>query len=344
MDAVTADNESLATAHSSSLGGWWLRARAEVSSGRWALYAIYIGASVLITQLYGERTDELSTATLAKLVAGEADSPFQYRILMPFLIGIAAAANHIESFLLVDVGFRLLTVFALMLVLRRWMRHFVDPVLADVSPLLLGVMLPWSFHFYWPYDFSGILIWTACLVALVERRYALYLALFAIGTFNRETTFFLMGIFAATQWESLGKRETMKRTGHQLLIWGLIFVGLRVMIRPSGGEVLEFHPLENIAYLTSGVWVEVFEHWTRLLSTLGFVWLLAAWQWRKKSAFLRRACWMLPVQAVVFLVVARLVEIRVWYEWTPIILALAGQGMMELVRREEQESLVEPAG
>ena len=340
---MTSNNESLATARGFSLRDWWSLAWADMSSGRWALYAIYIGASVLITQLYGERTEELSTATLAQLVAGEADSPFQYRVLMPFLIGIAAAANHIEAFLLVDVGFRLLTLFALMLVLRRWLRHFVNPVLADVSPLLLGVMLPWSFDFYWPYDFSGILIWTACLVAMVERRYALYLALFAIGTFNRETTFFLMAIFAVTQWESLGKRETMKRTGHQLLIWGLIFVGLRVMIRPNGGEVLEVHPMENIAYLTSGAWVELFEHWMRLLSTLGFVWLLAAWHWRKKSAFLRRACWVLPAQAVVFLVVARLVEIRVWYEWTPIMLALAGQSLMELARREQQTSRGEPA-
>lgn len=340
---MTSNNESPATARGFSHGDWWPRVWAEVSSGRWALYAIYLGASVLITQLYGERTEELSTATLAKLVAGEADSPFQYRILMPFLIGIAAAVNHIENLLLVDAGFRLLTLFALMLVLRRWMRHFVNPLLADVSPLLLGVMLPWSFHFYWPYDFSGILIWTACLLALVERRYALYLTLFAIGTFNRETTFFLMAIFAVTQWESLGKRETMKRTGHQLLIWGLIFVGLRVMIHPNGGEVLEVHPMENLVYLTSGAWVEVFEHWMRLLSTLGFVWLLAAWHWRKKSAFLRRACWVIPVQAVVFLVVARLVEIRVWYEWTPIILALAGQSLMELARREQQTSRGEPA-
>jgi len=64
---------------------------------------------------------------------------------------------------------------------------------------------------------------------------------------------------------------------------------------------------------------------------------------RKKSAFLRRACWVLPAQAVVFLVVARLVEIRVWYEWTPIILALAGQSLMELARREQQKSRGEPA-
>jgi hypothetical protein len=77
----------------------------------------------------------------------------------------------------------------------------------------------------------------------------------------------------------------------------------------------------------------------RLLSGLGLLWLLAPWHWSKKSAFLRRACWVLPAYAAVLLVVGRLVETRLWYEWIPIVLALAGQSLAEFAKRERRTAV-----
>jgi hypothetical protein len=69
---------------------------------------------------------------------------------------------------------------------------------------------------------------------------------------------------------------------------------------------------------------------------MGFLWLLAPWYWSKKSEFLRRACWVLPLHAAVLVVVGRLVETRCWYEWIPVAMALAGQSLMEFGRRERR--------
>jgi hypothetical protein len=335
MMEATSPQEACAAAGERPLAAAWARAWETLAHGRWAMYVVYLGAAWLVTGLYWELTEQLDTATIEKFVAGEANKPFAYRVLMPVVMALVAGLNNIDDLKMVDVPLRVMVLFGTMLVLRRWLRHFVHPLLADVSPLLLGVILPWSFHFYWPYDFSGILLWTACLLCLVERRYPIYILLFTLATFNRETTFFLIGIFAATQWEALGWRRTLRYAGAQAGIWAAIFVSLRLVIRPDAGDPVEVHFLENLLWLAQGYGFGPFEHWMRLLSGLGFFWLLAPWYWSKKSEFLKRACWILPFYIFVMLAVARLVETRLWYEWAPIVLALAGQSLMEFGRREQ---------
>lgn len=336
MEAVQADSKAAVEKTLPKLTYAWANAWQWIRQGRWSLYAVYLGAAFLLTGLYWEITIQLHTATIEMFVAGTANKPFAYRVLMPWLLGLVSGLNNIEDLKLVDVSLRVTILFGTFLLLRHWLRYFVHPLLADLGPLLLGVILPWSFLFYWPYDFSGILLWTACLICLVEKKHPLYLLLFALSILNRETAFFLIGVFAATQWESLGWRRTLQWTGAQLAIWLAIFVSLRLMIHPYAGDPVEFHVFDNFDYLTRGYGYGPFEHWLQLLSGLGFLWLLAPWHWAEKSPFLKRACWALPFHAASLFVVGRLVETRMWYEWIPIALAMAGQSLMSFAARETQ--------
>lgn len=335
VEATTPGEKSLVPVRERAPGSTLARARAWLVAGRWAVHALYLGSAVLITIIYWESTEQLHTATLDKFVAGAANKPFAYRVLMPYIIGVVAGLNGFGNMQLADIPLRICTLFGTMILLRHWLRHFVHPLLADVMPLLLGVILPWSFLFYWPYDFSGLLLWTACLICLVERRYHLYLLLFILGVLNRETAFFLIFIFAATQWEIMGRGRALRWAGAQFAIWLSIFVALRLLIHPTDGEAIEMHVLDNLIYLVSGHGLGPFEHWFRLLAGLGFLWVLAPWYWSKKSVFLKRACWVLPGFFLIMLVVARFVETRVWYEWIPIAMALSGQSLMEFTRREQ---------
>lgn len=314
---------------------------AEVARGRWALLGAYLGTSWVVARVYWQTTHQLDTATIEQFVAGTADKPFAYRVLMPWVLGWANRLNGVDDLVVTDIGLRVLVLFGVMVVMRRWLRHFVDPVLADVGPLLLGVMLPGTFVWYWPYDFAGILVWTVCLLALVERRYALYLLVFTVGTFNRETTFLLIGVFGVTQWEALGARRTLRWAGVQVAIFAAIFVGLRLAIHPADGDAMEWHLLKNAAFLIGQKGPFVFEGYMTMLSALGFVWLLAPWYWGRKSLFLRQACWIIPVHAAAILVTGRLVEPRLWNEWIPVVLAMAGQTLMAF-RREEGTSATAP--
>lgn len=311
-------------------------APARMCASRWPLYAVYLGASWIITRIYWQVTIQLDVASLERFVAGTAEAPFAYRVLMPWAMRGLSSLNGTNDLVLTDVGLRVLALFSLMLLLRRWMHHFVQPLLADVSPLLLGVLLPSSFDWYWPYDFVGVVFWTACLLAMVEQRYRLYLVLLVIGTLNRETTAFLIGVFAATRWRVLGPRRTLLWAAAQSAAILAVLIGLRLAIRPHGGELLEIHLLENLQFFMGGNHIGLFENWMLVLSTMGFIWVLAVWRWKTKSAFLKRACWTLPAVAVATLVAGRVAETRIWNEWIPIALALAGQTLMEFEASQSQ--------
>jgi hypothetical protein len=302
MEAA-ADSTTAPRGRSAISSASWAQIREWLASGRWALPGVYLGAAFLITNLYWQGTEQLETATIEKFVGIAANKPFAYRLLMPYIIGVTAELNGLSP-RYADVCLRICILFGTMLLLRRWLRHFVNPLLADGLPLTLGVILPWSFLFYWPYDYSGILM---------------------------------------TQWEALGRKRTLKWVGVQLAIWVTIFVGLRLLIHPRGGEGVEIHIADNFEFLTRGYGLGPFEHWMRLLSGLGFMWLLAPWQWAKKSLFLRRACWVIPVQFAVLFVVGRFVETRLWYNWIPICLALAGQSLMEFQRRGVADHAPQPS-
>jgi hypothetical protein len=339
METATPEEKSLISVPIGAAAAPLQRAWAWLAGGRWALHGLYLGSAVLITSVYWQTVEQLDTATLDKFVAGVANKPFAYRVLMPYIIGVTAELNGFGNMQFADIPLRICILFGTMILLRRWLQHFVHPLLADLMPLLLGVILPWSFLFYWPYDFSGILLWTACLVCLVERRYYLYLLCFIFGVLNRETAFFLAFIFAATQWETMGRARTLRWVGAQMAIWLALFAALRMFMHPRAGDAVELHLVANLIYLVSGHGIGPFEHWFRLLGGLGFLWLLAPWYWSKKSVFLRRACWILPGFFVIMLVVARLVETRVWYEWIPIAMALSGQSLMEFVRRDQRSAV-----
>ena len=302
----------------------------------WPLYGVYLGAAWTITRIYWHTTQQLDVANLARFGAGTAEAPFAYRVLMPWTLRGLSALNGTNDLVLTDIGLRVLVLFGLMLLLRRWMRHFVPPVLADTSPLLLGVLLPGAFDWYWPYDFAGILFWTACLLALVERRYKLFFALLVLGAFNRETIAFLVGIFAVTQWHTLGPRRTLLGSAAQLGAVLAVLVGLRLVVHPHGGQPVEIHFAENLLFLVGANHTGLFENWMLLLSTLGFTWMLAIWHWRAKSLFLRRACYLVPAAALATLVAGRVAEVRIWTEWIPIALALAGQTLMEFSASEQE--------
>ena len=303
---------------------------------RWPLYVVYFGQSWVIARIYWRLTLQLETATIWDMVGGVARAPFQYRILMPWIMGLISRVTGVDDVVLIDVGLRTLVMFGVMVLTRRWLRHFVHPVLADVGPLLLGTVLLGTLYWYWPYDFSGILLWTAALVALVERRYALYLLLFVIGTVNRETTALLVGIFLTTQWETLGARRALRWAGLQVALFAAIYIGLHALIRPDSGGAIELHWLENIGFLLGQNHISAFENWMSLLAAVGFLWLLASWRPRTKSSFLIRSCWILPVHAVIIFVTGRLAEPRLWSEWVPVVMALAGQNLMELTRSEQE--------
>jgi hypothetical protein len=331
MTVTAAGPRARAAAHWSRWAELW----AELKAGRWSLHFVYVGAAWIITKVYWQTSIQLDVATLKMMMDGTAEAPFAYRVLMPWVLRTVRHLNGVNDPLLADFGVRIFVLYALLLLLRRWMRHFVAPALADLSPLLLGIVLTGTVGWYWPYDFAGFLFWTGCLLALVERRYGWYLVSFTLGCLNRETVFLLIGIFATTQWEVLGRRRTWCWVAGQSVLFVAIAIAIRLLVHAHGGELVEYHVPENLEFMAGRTALGPLEDWIIILSGLGFLWALAPWRWHSKHLFLRRACWLLPVAAVSNFVVGRLAEPRLWNDWIPIALALAGQNLTEFAEEEK---------
>ncbi len=150
---------------------------------------------------------------LPAYLAGKERLPFQYRVL-PALIIRGLYAVHIlhagtlhtkGAFTAERAPLYLLSMVSLIvaglctqalynaLTCSRTLELLVYPV------FLFTMMWTYSVHveanFSYPYDFLSVAFFAAGLLCIVRRRYLPLLAVLALGTLNRETTLFLIGIY-----------------------------------------------------------------------------------------------------------------------------------------------------
>jgi hypothetical protein len=118
----------------------------------------------------------------------------------------------------------------------------------------------------YPYDLPSVAVFTAGLYYIYERRFLPLVAVMLIGTFNRETTLFLIGLYlidAASVDDPaairLRDRISLRnlpwlRAGLLLLIWAVIEVGLTRHFAQNdhSEEYLRIH--ENLGYFRPRMW------------------------------------------------------------------------------------------
>jgi hypothetical protein len=150
---------------------------------------------------------------LPAYLAGKERLPFQYRVLPALLIRALYAGHVLHAtgmhtkgaftaeraplYLISLVSFSvaaLLTQAIYATVSRtRALSYVVFPV------FLYTMMWTYSIHveanFSYPYDMLSVAFFAAGLFCIVQRRYWPLLAVIAVGTLNRETTLFLIGIY-----------------------------------------------------------------------------------------------------------------------------------------------------
>ena len=151
--------------------------------------------------------------SLPAYLAGHERLPFQERILPVYLMREIFHSKYLMQILVHTNGvvdrehapFYLLSVIGTFgtaiftqLLYRSVSHKRTLPLL--VVPLLLFCML-WTFvvhneaNFSYPYDLLSVAFFTAGLYFIYERRYLPLLLVMLIGTLNRETTLFLVGIY-----------------------------------------------------------------------------------------------------------------------------------------------------
>jgi hypothetical protein len=324
---------------------------------RIAWWLVYAGAAWVFNVAYWRRTAFLDAATLDALTEFKAATPFQLRVMMPALAHIVERIAHVP---LPTLYFALsgIAVFGVLLAFEGYLGLFYSRRFAAAGTLLILYPLFWNYVLlnvlFYPYDMPAILFFILGLRLLIERRWALYYALFFIGTWNKETTCFLTLAMLAIYWNSATAiRQAGGRAGdspdssagsprnpaaHQLVLrlgergililhvlaQAALWLGVKITLghlfagNPGRGA-FEHHINQNFVFLISWFVRPTTWNWRRLL-TFGGVWALIPLQWPRVPPTLRRLLLVFPIFCVAMFLVGVLSEVRVFAEMIPVVL------------------------
>ena len=295
---------------------------------------------------------------LPAYLAGSERLPFQYRVLPAVLTkglyGVhilhttgmhsegAFTAERGPLYILSLVGLVVAALFtqALYNVLTRTrsLQYLVFPV------LLYTMMWTYSVHveanFSYPYDFLSVAFFAAGVYFIVKRQFLPLLVVLTIGTFNRETTLFLIGIFvldsASTgltaptgDWRDRFSLKQIPWLKASLLLVAWLSIKLWLAHHYAGNDRSEDYVRlrYNLGELKPRLW-------PALLNTCGFMLpVVLLFHTDIKPLRYRNYLWIIPVWFAAMFYAGVIVETRIYGELCPYVtvaLALILENRLEL--------------
>ena len=183
---------------------------------------------------------------------------------------------------------------------------------AIAAPMLLMLVYPIiTFGVGHIYDFSVLLLNASLLLAMSYRRHALYLILFTVACFNKETTLLIVLAYAAVLYRRLPFPAYAFMLAAQLAIFLAIYISTRVIFSGNAGKAMEIWLFHQAGW-----------YWHRPLIfflVASAVVFIVSFRWNEKPAFLRRSMMVVPVHLALFLYAAFPGEWRNFYEIVPIL-------------------------
>jgi hypothetical protein len=289
-------------------------------------------------------------AALKSTSEGLAPTPFQYRILMPWLIDHVATWLTLPSPRIVIKLYESLMAFLTALALyaylsslckNAWLALVFALGLFYIYPFLYFIV-PWS-RAYYASDIASILLFTLGLYFLHGRRFWPYYVVLAVGLFNRETIAFLLLGFAFSQYGQMERRPFAMHIIGQILLIVAIKLWLAYIFRGNPGAGL-YSLDDNLSesgmpatIQSSRLYLNVmqFTKWksfVNMTSFMGFLWLPLIFLWNRiEDNFVRKIAFIIPCFVAGMFVVGNLNEFRIFGELVPIFLGtlchIAASGM-----------------
>ena len=276
-------------------------------------------------------------ASPEKLAMGTAATPYQYRVLIPWLVTRGTPAEELSG---VELKARywwteLIALIGLGLAFRRYLAFFIDSYgLTCIFALSLFALLQFNFRLqdYYPYDIPSLLFFTAGLIFVYEGKWWWFYPLFAVATLNRETSIFLTLTTALVWFDRQARLRTVGHVAVQGLLWltikWLLFDAYRG--NPSSGYGL-FQP-----QLKMNIAMVLYQPATALaaLSTWAYLWIPVAGRFNRiRHRQLRRTLLIVPCVAAAMLPVGVINEVRIYAELLPVVLAAAAVIFVDYLRQ-----------
>ena len=262
-------------------------------------------------------------ATLHKLTNFSADTPFQYRVLIPFIV------HYINSFISIDliILYRLiefLAVFLLILFYKKYLNNFIiSEKYSFYFSLSICLILPFNFllpkicNFYYPSDISSILFTVIGLNYIYKNKLAYFYIVFLFATINRETSLFLSFIFLIHYYNKI----TFLKLSYHGILQGIIWISIKSFLyhtfsdNPGRGLFESDHLSSNISFMINPF------NFLYFFSNMGFIWIFTfKFLDRIQNIFLTKSLWVILPHFLIMLFVGNIFELRIFGEMIPIVL------------------------
>jgi len=246
---------------------------------------------------------------IARHMPGPPDlkNPYELLFLAISFVGILGAVYATQASINVLTGDKRFSRWACLIVL--YMATF-------------NLSLSYGLGFTLPYDVPSLFFFCLCICLILKQKPIAYYAVFALATFNRETTCFITFFFLICEWFASANLTSSRRwwrlASHAVLqafIWVAIKSYLTLLFRANPVEtnnngVFVFNVAKNIRFLLNP------GEWPQLLSIFGFTLplLVLGYSWIRDRRIQRACLIMVPLWFVGMMMVGVIIEIRIFNE------------------------------
>jgi hypothetical protein len=275
-------------------------------------------------------------------------SPFVYRLLIPYSLGLILPTGWLDSDSL-KYAFAFASVFLTLYLMPSYARRMCGLVLSGPSVMGLQLLamvvlvshfcLPRPFMFYYIYDLPAIVFYLAAFLLLTRQARRLSwsgVAFLLLASLNRETV--VIALFHALAWhvaQGPSHRAAVSTGGASrwaaykpVLLQSAVAVALMVLLRGVVSHVIQaagdgsaaFMERDQIRVLINIKRVLAYDFHARALLFFGcgaVAWL--PWGVRRWPRELKLVAWASVVPMGILLVVGNMVELRIYSEFVPVL-------------------------
>ncbi len=254
-------------------------------------------------------------------------------------------AEDYRDFLKLAKGVEFLSVLLLIIAFRYYISLFIeDRAACTLLSFSLFYVLPFNYLFnyfyfqslFYPADIPAMLFFTLGLIFIYKKNWPVYYMVFALATFNRETSALLTLTYVFT---ALGKDRLKTIAAHclaQLTIWVAIesFLYYLYADNPVEDPNIKFIKISWVGNSWFFFKENPIEAYTYFFRTMGYLWIPVLFFFRRiREDFVRRSLLVVVLFAVsMTFLSANIHELRIWGEMIPVVLSaflLIVKGMFE---------------
>lgn len=290
-----------------------------------------LSASWIYMRATAEPRDAMRTSAVA---SGFGIPPFQYRILSPLALSTAIGRINAPR-QTVEFGFYALAFFALFLGSYRYLRDgfshaagvismfsaFYMMCVNSIEIANLNLVGASNYGVRFSHDITHPVFMLLLVGAILNRSRAVWYCVFALGTFNRETTLYLLPALFLI-W---GKRDGYMISGIHAVISAVIWINIKLALRELfGGSIASDALASNLSVLSGSLGLAPI---IQIFAAFGGCYIFAAIGWRRLNFDGRVLCLIYPAAMVPMFFMASLLELRIHNDFLPMILPAVVAGL-----------------